>query len=241
MRAHLLSMSKMSLGIICSHSFKLDTPQSPRVASPEAEEARQVGIHTHDMIALDLGVALPRRENVDPNHVAAALTLYKSAMTWLEPRRDRMLRAEVGMRYDTQHDRAVIGPRRGEPGYEDVGPLVLPGTLDLILRGPDGVLEVVDVKTGKKEYETPWQLYAQAVAASRVYAEKVVRVGYLYPRKTKCAEPEWETLDNDRLDEEAGRIAKVLRRLPLSEPVRGDWCFRCDARDGCPKWQVDAA
>jgi len=231
----------MSVALCCTHGFKPDTPQLREEPSPTALAARETGTHTHDMIALDLGVETPKRENVDPSHVAAAIALYKSAMNWIEPRRERVLSAEVGMRYDAATDRAVVGPRRGEPGYQDVEAMILPGTLDLVLRGADGVLEVVDVKTGKKAYETPWQLYAQAVAASRLYAEKIVRVGYLYPRKTKCDEPEWETLDEDRLDEEAGRISKVLRRLPMAEPERGDWCFRCDARAACPKWQIDAA
>lgn len=237
MRAHRLSISKMSLALVCTHSFRMDVQANPRPVGPEA----RIGTHTHDMVALDLGVPPPKREDVDPTEVAAAMVLYRSAMTWVGPRRDRVLNAELGIRYDASTDRAVVGPRRGEPGYDDVGAMVLPGTLDLLLRGADAVLEVVDLKTGKKDYETPWQLYAQAVAASRLFGEKVVRVGYLYARKTKCDEPAWETLDEDRLDEEAGRIAKTLRRLPMAEPERGDWCFRCDAREACPKWQSDAA
>jgi hypothetical protein len=117
--------------------------------------------------------------------------------------------------------------------------MALRGTLDLVhVEGCAGW--VIDLKSGKKQDDYD-QLYAQAVAVSRFYGLKVVHVAYAYARKTKFDEPVYEMLDADRLDLEAGRIARTLRRLPMAEPVRGEWCWRCDARQGCGAWASDAA
>ncbi len=59
-------------------------------------------------------------------------------------------------------------------------------------------------------------------------------------RKTKCDEPKWVHLDADALDEQAGRIARLLRTLPSAEPNPGDHCWRCDARPGCPAYGAEA-
>jgi hypothetical protein len=68
-----------------------------------------------------------------------------------------------------------------------------------------------------------------------------VRVGYLYGRKTKCDPPELETLDADRLDHEAGRIARLLRKLPMAEPNPGDHCHFCEAKPGCKAYGASRA
>ncbi len=230
-------MSKVNLALICAHSFQDGTPCAPR----EPGEPARVGTYTHGLIKVALNGGTFEADNVDPHELAKAKGLFDSAMTWIGPRRDRILKCEVGVRYDTEHDTATWGPGRGDPGYDDHGPRILKGTLDLVLRGTDGVLEVPDAKTGKKEYASPAQLYAQAVAVSRIYRENRVRVGFLYIRKTKCDEPEWEELDADRLDEEAGRLARVLRLLPTAEPVRGDHCWRCDSNFICKAFNASAA
>lgn len=230
-------MSKMDLAHVCAYGFRKDVPKAPREIYP----ATRIGTLVHGLLEADLNNVSIVRENVDPHELVDAKRIYDQLLSWVNPRRSRLIKCEFGMRYDTRTDTAAFGPKRGEPGYDDVPAHVLPGTGDLVLRGVDGVLEVVDVKTGKKEYTSPAQLAAQAVAVSRIYGANVVRVGFLYPRKTKCDEPEWETLDEDRLDAEAGRIGRVLRKLPIAEPVRGDWCWKCDARRDCPAWNVNAA
>ena len=114
--------------------------------------------------------------------------------------------------------------------------MVLPGTLDLVAIA-DGALWIPDLKTGKQQNAHPEQLYAQAVAASRRYGITKAFVGFVFARKTKCAEPAWEPLDADRLDYEAGRIRRTLRTLPTSRPVVNDGCVYCPARDACPAQQ----
>ncbi len=165
---------------------------------------------------------------------ADALRISAQLIKWLEPRRSRIIMCEIGMRYDAEHDTATTGPRRGEPGYGDVGPMILPGTLDYALRGEDGVLEVVDVKTGAKANTHPEQLRAQALSVARHLGEDCARAGFVFPRKTKCDEPEWEALDADRLDREAGRIHRTLKLLPTAQANSGDWCFKCGLRGACP-------
>lgn len=160
---------------------------------------------------------------------------------WLEPRRPRILSCEIGLRYDAEHDRAVVGPERGEPGYEAEAQMIMPMTLDLVLRGEDGVLEVFDGKTGKKDYCHDEQLHVQALAVSRLKREDRIRVGFLFPRKTKCDDPVTHELDGDRLDREAGRIHRLLKTLPTTEPNSGDWCWRCPLKGTCPAWQRDVA
>lgn len=111
--------------------------------------------------------------------------------------------------------------------------MVLPGTLDLVLVS-DGRARVYDVKTGRMPADRE-QLYAQASAVSRLYGVETVEVAYARALKTKLQADDVETLDADRLDEEAGRIARVLRKLPTAEPVPSDdACWRCSARGACP-------
>ena len=173
-----------------------------------------------------------------PEDIAADAKKFAAQwIKWLEPRRDRILMCEIGIRYDADNDRAVIGPKRGEPGYDDHGPMVMKGTLDLVMRGEDGVLEVLDGKTGKKDYCHDEQLHVQALSVSRLKRENRIRVGFLFPRKTKCDDPVMHELDGDRLDREAGRVHRLLKTLPTTQPNSGDWCWRCPLKGTCPAWE----
>jgi hypothetical protein len=140
---------------------------------------------------------------------------------------------EVGLRYDAENDTTERGPRRGESGYDDVPEMVLPGTLDLV-RVADGAAWVVDIKSGQKANAHPEQLYAQAVAVTRLLGLERAFVGFVFARKTKCDEPAWEPLDADRLDAEAGKIRRKLRMIPDAEPVINPGCSYCPARAACP-------
>lgn len=235
MRAHRWTMSKAALVYVCSYSFRMDVPVVER---PPGRPA-QVGSCFHKLSECHV-----KKENVeahadDPTIVAEAFALYKSPIQkFLDSR--PWTACELGLEYNAANDTARQCPRRGEEGYDDVAPMALRGTLDLVHVDGD-TADVVDLKTGKKENSHPEQLYAQAVAVSRFYKVKKVRVAFAYARKTKFDEPVFEELDEDRLDYEAGRIARTLRRLPMAEPVRGDHCWRCDARQQCPAWNYDAA
>lgn len=229
MTSHHLSMSRLSLAHACSWSFRADAPQHPRPAGAPA----RIGSRTHKLMERyvkggGLLEICPADADEETREAFAFFSPpvrgFLASISWTA--------CEIGLRYDSQTDTCTAGPRRGEPGYDEIAPTVLPGTLDLVaVEG--GVVTVADLKTGKHVTDRE-QLYGQAVAASRYFGVPRARVAYVYARKTKCDPPEWEELDADRLDEEAGRIARVMRRLPVAEPVPGDYCWRCDSRPSCP-------
>jgi hypothetical protein len=223
-----LSMSKMHSE--CLYAFRSDVDAKERPAGREA----RVGSATHTLAEYHVK-GKTESPKIDPHDLAAATILFEGPLRgWLDKR--DWTACEIGLRYDAEHDVTTLGPRRGDPGYEDIGPMVLPGTLDLVQVVDDAVW-IADLKTGKKDNAHPEQLYAQAVAASRLYGVSTAFVGFVFARKTKCDEPEWEALDGDRLDAEAGRIRRKLRLVPTSEPVLGQGCFYCPARDVCPAQQ----
>lgn len=233
MKFHALSMSKADMALAaledppagCLYGFRADVARFPR---PSGEAAKlgtlvhryaEARVKTH---AVQVASDLERQ----------AWDLYSGPLSaWLDSR--RWTGCELGLRYDAEADVSVVGPRRGEASYDDIGAMVLPGTLDLVEVVGDEAW-VADIKTGSKTHAHAEQLYAQGVAVSRLYGVKTVHVGFAFVRKTKSPEPAWETLDEDRLDYEAGRIRKALRRLPMAEPQAGDWCWRCDAKPACP-------
>ena len=231
----------MSLAYVCAWSFRADAPQYPRPAGAPA----RIGSIGHKLAEVHVKTGTATVDlstdylvGSDPSEVAAALELFSPPVkAFLDA--TKWTACEIGIRYDSAADAAVVGPRRGEPGYEDVSASVLPGTLDLV--HVDGELAtIVDLKTGKLISDVE-QLHVQSVAVSRLYPSvKRVRAGYAYMRKTKCDDPKWVHLDADALDEQAGRIARLLRTLPTAEPNPGDHCWRCEARPGCPAYGADA-
>lgn len=233
MRAHHLSMSRMSLAYLCAYGFRPDVAQYPR---PPGRPAR-VGSNVHTLIEQHVK-GKPLSLIGDESEQAEALEMFSPPlMAWLD--RTTWTACEIGIRYDAAADKSEMGARRGEAGYSEVTPSVLIGTLDLVHVDGD-LVTVVDAKSGKLVKDTE-QLRAQAVAASRLYGAKRARVGYVYARKTKCDEPKWLDLSEDDLDVEAGRIGTLLRKLPMAEPNPCDHCWKCDARPGCPAYGAEAA
>lgn len=228
MKPHRLSFSKTDMP--CNYWARGDVECPDRPVGIQARLGSAVHLLAEHWYR---GTAVPElAEDVR----ADAHRIFDQLAKWLIPRRERILSVEMGLRYDAENDNARLGPRRGEPGYEDVGEMVLPGTLDLCMRGEDGVLEVVDIKTGQAANAHAEQLRVQALSVSRLYDEEQVRVAFIFPRKTKCDEPTFDVLDADRLDREAGRVRKLLRTLPTAQAESGDWCFRCSLKGTCPAW-----
>lgn len=227
-------MSKMAIAYACLYGFRADVDAPPRASGRPA----LIGNGTHWKVADVLGAHV-KKPDLSDTIWAEANAIYDGPLRgWLAARTWTV--CEAGLAYDASKDVCEDGPRRGEPGYDDCGPMLLRGTLDLVLVEPERIV-LRDLKTGKPP-EDREQLYAQAVAASRRWKRDVVEIGYVRALKTKVEELDLETLDADRLDEEAGRIAGALRRLPMSKPVPGDrYCWKCDARSSCPAFGAAAA
>lgn len=225
--SHSLSMSRLSLAHQCAYGFRADVESTERPAGRPA----RIGSAVHSMVECAVkGTAKAIAE--DDDIVAEAQAIFEGPLSGFV-RSQEWTACELGLRYDAEADACTLGPRRGEPGYDEVGDMVLPGTLDLV-RVVERKAWVFDVKTGRMP-EDKEQLYAQAVAVSRLYGVDTVEVAYARALKTKLQADDVEVLDADRLDEEAGRIARVLRRLPVSEPTPGEaWCWKCNARGACP-------
>lgn len=224
-------MSKLSLAHACGYSFGPEAIWTYRPAGPPA----QIGTVVHAMAeAVLTGRNLDATfDSYEEGVIVEGLAIFNGPLRkYLET--GRWTHSELGTKYDAENDAATIGPRRGEPGYGDIGEMTLPGTLDLVRVEGDRVV-IRDIKTGKPPKDRE-QLYAQAVAVSRLFKVPTVEVGYTRALKTKLEELDVETLDADRLDEEAGRIARVLRSLPVAQPNPGDHCWRCDAKNDCPAY-----
>jgi hypothetical protein len=204
----------------------------PRAAGRQA----QIGSIVHALVEAAV-IGFSELGDVDPTVLAEAKEIFDGPLSGFVASKKWAV-CERGFRYDSLLDQCTDGPRRGEPGYEDVPDRVLPGTVDLVAIEGD-TADVVDVKTGRAPSDSE-QLYAQAVAIQRRFGVSTVRVRYARALKTKLEVLNEEVLDADRLDAEAGRISRLLRKLPVSEPVRGKaYCWKCDARPVCPAWTND--
>jgi len=226
-------MSKIDLAHLCQYGFRPDVERFPRAPG----DAALIGTDFHALAEHHVKGTQPPMVREEARRLyESPVKAFLDSVKWTA--------CEIGLEYDAENDTARPCVRRGEPGYEDVGPMALRGTLDLVrVYTVDGVdvADVIDLKTGKKDNCKTDQLYAQAVAVSRSFGIRKLRIAFAYVRKTKFDPPVFEELDEDRLDEEAGRISRTLRRLPMAEPNRGDWCWRCDARPACPAWLSDVA
>lgn len=220
-------MSKIGMAYHCAYGFREDVPSLPRLVG----RAARVGSATHAIVDSVVNKTPLDDTAHDPAELAEAFAIYEGPLTGFVASRPWTI-CEHGYRYDSIADTAERGPRRGEDGYDDVPAHVLHGTVDLVHIEGDEAL-CVDLKTGKPP-EDAEQLYAQAVAISRAHRVKRVRVQYARALKTKLDILNDELLDEDRLDAEAGRQARLLRMLPTSQPTPGEWCWKCDAWQSCP-------
>lgn len=224
-------MSKLGLASKCLYSFRSDVP----VVERPTGKAAALGRIVHSLAEAHVtGSAFA--DDVDATLLAEAKAIFDGplrgfldSMTWTV--------CERGYEYDSETDTCKEGPRRGEPGYGNVAPTVLYGTVDLVHVDGDSAL-VVDLKTGKPPTDAE-QLYGQAVAISRRFGVNQVRTMYARALKTKLDQLDDETLDEDRLDAEAGRIRRRLRLLPTAEPSPGEHCWKCDAWSVCPAKEHD--
>lgn len=227
-------MSKYPLSLLCSYSFRPDVDAEER---PPGEAAR-IGTLVHGLVEAYITGRSTPAEVIDKAELEKAKRIFHGPLKdYLDAR--KWDACEIGIRYDAETDTAVEGPRRGQPGYDDHGHMIMKGTLDLVRLVDADTAYVEDLKTGQPRNAHEEQLIAQGVAVARKYGLKRVFVGFLFAKVKSCPEPTWTELDADRIDYEAGRIRKHLRMLPESKPVTGDHCWRCDlGKSRCPAWEL---
>lgn len=225
----MITASKVHQAFQCSYRFRPDVPSEPRAPG----KAALMGTEAHELLEELI------RSKVPPDKVVLSSRDYErhalQAYAWVD-RQGWPTHCEVGFIYNTKTDTAVLGPRRGEPGYDHCEPHEIRGTFDLVwIDGDHG--RVVDYKTGSFDNAHVEQLACQAVAASRIWGLKTVEIGFLFSRLTKWVEKEFTKLSADDLDAEAGKLHGLLKRLPMAEAVDGDHCRWCDVVPGnCPIW-----
>lgn len=219
MNHHHISLSKWALAKECSYWGRPDI-ELPR---DEPGKPARVGTIVHrlaDVYAKTGKVAEPL-EKEDLTEFAEAKGLFEGPLRgWIDDWKtlDGEKTTELRLRYDARFDRAVASPRRDEPGYTRPLAYEVTGELDFV-RVVDGVVELIDLKTGKFSDSAIAQLDSYSVLASRHYGVSQARHCVLYVRKTKLVGTPWVEMDADALDAEAGAMVRVLRRLPTVQPT----------------------
>lgn len=136
---------------------------------------------------------------------------------------------------DTGRELAVTSKR----AYEGLGPFEIPGTPDLVIRGPRRII-VVDHKSFEEvdpaEKNAQIATYALTVARAWGYDEAEVMIHY------KIRRPSFAVLGPLDLDAHAARLKQLqldaakAARDPLAFLNDGPWCKYCEAHLDCPKW-----
>lgn len=113
----------------------------------------------------------------------------------------------------------------------------IPFVLDLLSDGPPA--RVWDYKTGAKEsVADSVQVRGAALAAARLLRVLEIEGGIVTVRARSLPVVDVTTWDALDLKETEDWLADRMAKVPTSEPVRGDYCFRCKARSVCPEWAM---
>lgn len=239
---HHLSASKVDLALNCSYWAREDV-ELP--SSPPGRSAR-IGTQVHAMAEAE-GKGSQPPDPIVVDEQSEAEGIYKTLRVWVANRVALPMAAhEYAIVYDTQNDTTRHVFTASSRDYGPIAPSEIPMTIDLFFRRADGGAELYDYKTGKKSNVSSaainMQIATMAVAVSRLVGTDKVTGGLVFPMKTKCTE-DVATLDGDALDEHAGRLRKLLRMLPESQPNKGEWCWRCELKKAgtCPAYKEQAA
>ncbi len=236
--AHLLSASKTELAMKCSYFARADVEHEPR---PSGEKAiRGTAVHLA-MENWHKGLPIPELDREGAG-------MWASLKGWLEASPEYN-HVELPLLYNADTDTATrCEMGEGDRAYLGVTKMTVPMRLDLAREWQDSeYIRVLELKTGSRGHTTPapqnGQLRTQALAAARFFGADRVYVGIIFPLMTKVHAPEWHLLDAEALDEHAGRLHRVLKMLPESQPVRGEHCWNhCPIgpsrmhRSTCPAW-----
>ena len=156
----MITPSKAHMIDLCLYALRDDVPRKVEgTVHPRATLGTLV--HHANHAAVIFGSDTPP-EIDDPE----ARGMAYQALAFVTDRKPPTL-SEAGFLYDTRNDTCVLGPARGEPGYDTAPPGCVRGTWDLVWYGLNGNGElcasVYDLKTGKFDGAHEEQLSMQAL------------------------------------------------------------------------------
>lgn len=220
----------------CQYWAREEVPPDPDAPSKAGDTGKR--FHSLADCALEGG----QPESFDLQDEARAQSLMRAWPKWWNSfHGGRWFRSEVPLLYDWQTGAVREMPRGWANGPRHREPTEIPAIIDLLCAHDSETVGVYDYKTGSKidSPGTNWQLLLCALAAARWYRVSRAIVGFVYPRSRDpyIVDPA-EVSALDLFDFESD-LRRLMGSRHESEPKRGDWCFRCGARQSCPALKTD--
>lgn len=227
------SASKLPLLPFCAYWARDEVPADPFRSSEAADTGKLFHAWAEAEVSPD---ALTPEEAPLANVQRAEALIDAFPRWWASFHQDRWFRAEVPLLYDWQTGLSREMPRDWVRGKRERGANEIPAIIDLIGVVDSETIGVWDYKTGSEvgAPEASWQLLVCAVAACKQYGARRARVGFIYPRSRdpyKVKEADVSALD---LFDFATELRERMASRHSAQPVRGDHCWRCNARQSCP-------
>ena len=153
---------------------------------------------------------------------------------------------EVTLSWDYQRDSGRVLGRRLERAYSMAGPTEYVGTADY-LRISDGVVHVIDLKTGHGDVPHPSrnaQLRFLALAACRAHGVSQAKLGIFHAPEGRAPWWQWADVDAFELEVIAADLRTLAERIGYARRDAakgttpwlrlGEHCTYCPARFECP-------
>ncbi|MBA2357066.1 MAG: PD-(D/E)XK nuclease family protein [Actinobacteria bacterium] len=227
----------------CPRSFQLyDLERVARNERPDARLCQGNAIHA----ALERFFGLPVEDRSYTSLERALRSVWcahrkPGAFTSREDERRCGLQAlDMLRRFVEDYDIEVEPLAREQWASAHVGGVELRGKIDRIDAGPDGTLELVDYKTGRRQLdpdELPDDPAARVylLAAEEVFQQPVSRVRLLYLQSG--AEVRWspEREDVEAMKNEVGELVAEISSTSFFEARPGPLCRYCPVALHCPE------
>lgn len=109
------------------------------------------------------------------------------------------------------------------------------GKFDLIVKNNDGLLHIIDFKTGKKEEENSFQLRFYKLLAESKFKERVAKASFYF---LKTGNPKEFDLREERSEEIKGEVIERINKIGstnIFEPKPSKLCKFCLFKTFCPE------
>lgn len=204
-----------------------------------AEKVVRFGVTRNDP-ATPLAVKKVAAEyNLDAEQAARLAEMVNGWMNTIDPK--TVAECEVPFAYDPATDTARVLTSEGPRDYAASKAGEFVGTADVVIV-KDGSVEVVDWKTGQREYVEPAATNRQvrflALCAARVYAADRVTVTLSYVDEAGEVANDSHTFDEMDIAAIAAEMAELASKLTKdAQPAVGAHCRYCPAVSLCPATQ----